>query len=305
MTNLAVVGSLNMDLVVRTRRLPYPGETLLGRDWSQVPGGKGANQAVAAARLGANVSMVGRVGEDDFGRRLRENLRREGVSTEHVRTEAGASTGVALIQVEDSGQNTIVVVPGTNGRVSRQDVDEARAVIHTAQALIAQLEIPLPTVRHALEVAQAAGVLTVLNPAPAEPLTPEFLALADLVVPNETEASLLTGIPVQDWESAEHAAAALHRMGARRVVITLGAGGALWSQEGQVERIPAYAVQALDATAAGDAFVGALTVACAARWDMRTALREASAAGALAATRPGAQPSLPTRHELAAFLETR
>ncbi len=304
MSEIVVVGSLNMDLVVGAPHLPTPGETLLGRNFQMVPGGKGANQAVAAARLGAWVAIVGRVGVDDFGRALRLNLDAAGVDDQYVLNDDSAATGVAVIEVDDNGQNTIVVAPGTNANVSRLDVSAARSVISSARTLVAQLEVPLDTVAYALAMARAAGVLTVLNPAPAQPLAADILSLADILVPNETEATLLTGIPVRDLPSAEAAARELNRQGAQVVVITLGARGALVLENGTAKEVPPFPVRAVDTTAAGDAFVAALAVARTREHDLNTALREASAAGALAATRAGAQPSLPTRVELTQFLKT-
>ncbi len=302
MPNLAVVGSLNMDLVVRTPHLPRPGETILGRDFMIAPGGKGANQTVAAAKLGATVHMIGRVGGDDFGRALRQNLRAAGADDAHLFIEDAAASGIAMIEVDDSGQNTIVVAPGANAHVTRADVDAARSIIAASQAVIAQLEIPLDTVWYALETARAAKVVTILNPAPAQPLSTELLSLVDLLVPNETEAAQLTGVEVNDEADVEQAARQLHERGARVVVITLGARGALALDEDRVWRVPPFRVNAIDTTAAGDAFVGALATAYAAQRDLDAALREASAAGALAATRFGAQPSMPTRAELDEFL---
>jgi ribokinase len=247
--------------------------------------------------------MIGRVGSDDFGRALRENLRAAGADDRCVSTEDSAASGIAIIEVDDSGQNTIVVAPGANAHVARADVDAARSIIVSSQAVIAQLEIPLDTVECALSTARAANVLTILNPAPAQALSTELLALVDLLVPNESEAALLTGIEVTDDVSAEQSARQLHERGAGIVVITLGARGALALSEGKTWRIPPFHVAAIDATAAGDAFVGALATAYATQRDLDAALREASAAGALAATRLGAQPSLPTRAELDEFLK--
>lgn len=303
MSEIVVVGSLNMDLIVRTPRLPRPGETVVGHGFSMAPGGKGANQAIAGARLGARMLIVGRVGADEFGRSLRHNLRAAGVHDVFVVTDEAAATGVALIAVEDSSQNSIVVTAGANAHVSRRDVEAARSAIVSGRALVTQLEVPLEAVTCALRVAHAAHVLTVLNPAPARPLPTDLFTLVDILVPNETEASVLTGTHVQDRESAEAAARELHRRGAQAVVITLGTEGALAYAEGRVHLVPAFAVKAVDATGAGDAFVAALTVARVRGLDWDAALGEASAAGALATTRLGAQPSLPTRAELIAFLE--
>ncbi len=300
--SIIVVGSLNMDLIVRTPRIPAPGETILGHTFSTAPGGKGANQAVAAAKLGAPVKLIGRVGADDFGKQLRSQLNAVGVDAQFVFEDAQAATGVALISVDDQGQNSIIVAPGANGRVTRQDVDSAREAIRAARVVIAQLEIPLDSVTYALRVAHDAGALTILNPAPARQLSSELLQNVDVIVPNETEAAQLTGIPVHDFDSATQAAHALQQMSARTVIITLGEKGALWLNENAVaQQVMPFQVQVVDTTAAGDAFVGALGVALAREQDWETSLRTASAAGALAATKLGAQPSLPTRAEVEEF----
>ncbi len=290
-----------MDLVIRTPHLPAPGETIIGRDFSTAPGGKGANQAVAAARLGGDVVMVGRVGNDDFGRALRANLNAAGVDTAYVANDR-AATGVALITIESGGQNTIVVAPGANGSVFREDVDRAKGAITSSQVLVAQLEVPLDTVTYALEFGRASHIITLLNPAPAQLLSDAVLSLCDIIVPNETEASTLTGIQVKDWDSAERAARELGRRGVQVVVITLGARGALAWDGGAAIRLPAFQITPVDATAAGDAFVGAFAFAQARGMDLPTSLRGANAAGALATTKLGAQPSLPTEDELEAFL---
>jgi ribokinase len=299
-----------MDLVVHAPRLPVPGETVFAGAFTTAPGGKGANQAVAAARLDAEVIMVGRTGADDFGRALRSNLHAAGVDTSHIGEDRDAATGVAVIAVEEGGQNTIIVASGANMRVSRADVDAARSAITEASALIVQLELPLDVVAYSMRLARGAGLLIVLNPAPAQALPLEFLALSDVLVPNESEASRLTGIAVRDASSAEAAARALAPDGVPVVVVTLGAQGALLWHQRSAQFIPPFTVHAVDATAAGDAFVGALTTALLrapqgeplSPASLRLALREASAAGALTATKPGAQPSLPTRAELNHFL---
>jgi ribokinase len=303
MPRIAVVGSLNMDLVVRAPHLPAPGETILARSFSTAPGGKGANQAVAAAKLGAQVVMVGRVGADGFGQTLIENLRTIGVDTTCVSVDPGAPTGIALIEVDDGGQNTIVVASGANALVSRADVEAAHEEITSAMALIVQLEIPLEVVSYALELAHQANILTVLNPAPARTLPNALYDLTDIVAPNETEASILTGIKVTDWANAEAAARLLGQRGARCVVITLGDRGALALSHGTVRRVLPFAVQAVDTTAAGDAFVAALAAGRAVGRSLDAALRFASAAGALATTKLGAQPSMPTQAELDHFIK--
>lgn len=303
MSDLFIIGSLNMDLIVRTPRIPAPGETILGHAFSTAPGGKGANQAVAAAKLGAPVKMLGRAGADDFGKTLRAQLNSVGVDSQFVFQDTNAATGVALISVDDAGQNSIIVAPGANGRVTRNDIDNARGAIRAARVVVAQLEIPLDAVVYAMHVARDARALTILNPAPAQTLPRELFELLEVIVPNETEASQLTGIAVTDFESARSAASALQQMGARRVIITLGEKGALWLDENaKAQHIAPFAIQAIDTTAAGDAFVGALAASLARAQDWTTSLRMASAAGALAATKLGAQPSLPTRAEVEEFL---
>lgn len=303
MSDILVVGSLNMDLIVRAPHLPAPGETILGTTYAQAPGGKGANQAVAAVKLGAPVKLIGRVGKDEFGKQLRANLNAVGVDTQYLGQDPDAPTGVALITVDDDGQNSIVVVSGANGNLGREDVDAAANAFRSAGVVVAQLEIPLDTVAYVLERAAHLNTLTILNPAPAQPLAREILQSASVIIPNETEAAQLTGIPVTDFASAQTAAAALREMGARRIIITLGSRGALWMDEGaNALELPPFQVKAVDTTAAGDAFVGALAAALSRDKDWLTALAESRAAGALAATRPGAQPALPTRAELDEFL---
>lgn len=305
MADILVLGSLNLDLIVRTPRLPAPGETVLGSAFLTAPGGKGANQAVAAAKLGAPVKMIGRVGADDFGKTLRHTLSAVGVDAQYLVTDNETATGVASIWVDERGQNSILVAPGANARVSRADVDAAAAAFHNARVMVAQLEIPLDTVHYAFQCARKQNCLVILNPAPAQSLSRKILELVDLAIPNETEAAQLTGMLVQDFESARNAANVIKQMGARRVLVTLGAQGALFLDDAApAQALPPFSVQAVDTTAAGDAFIGALAAGLARNQDWTTSLREASAAGALAATKLGAQPSLPTRAELDEFLRS-
>ncbi len=304
--NIAVVGSLNMDLVVRSPRIPQPGETIIGSDFQTVSGGKGANQAVAAARLGGQVFMIGRVGTDTFAQTMLHNLRAAGVDHTFVTQDPAAATGVALITVDQAGQNTIVVAAGANMRLTPADVEAAAAVIAGAKVLLLQLEIPLETVTRAAEIARAHGVKVILNPAPvpAHPLPEKLLTLVDFIIPNETETSQLTGLPVGSQGEAEAAALALCKLGVGTVILTLGARGALLANTTETKLCPAFKVTPLDTTAAGDAFMGGFGVALAEGRPLVEAMRWGCAAGALAATRLGAQSSLPARAEVEQMLAT-
>ncbi len=299
---ITVVGSLNMDLVVRAPRIPRPGETIIGGEFRTVPGGKGANQAVAAARLGGQVSMVGRVGSDAFAQSLLDGLAADGVDHTFVTQDPEAATGVALIVVDDAGENSIVVASGANMRLSPADVNAAEAVIAGADVLLLQLEVPLAAVVQAARAARAHGAMVVLNPAPACPLPHELLSLVDVLVPNESETALLTHLPVGDRAEIEAAAIALRELGVDTVVLTLGERGALLVGEGEMELVPAFEVTPVDTTAAGDAFVGGFAVALAEGRSLTDAVRWGNAAGALATTRLGAQPSLPTRRAVEALV---
>ena len=299
---VTVVGSMNMDLVARAPRMPGPGETVIGGDLHMVPGGKGANQAVAAARLGAVVAMVGRMGDDTFGLTLAEGLTRAGVDPTYVGTDPDAATGVALIVVDDSGRNSIVVAPGANMRLSPDHVEGAREAISRADVLLIQLETPVGTVLRAAELAHTRGITVILNPAPAQPVPAELLAQVDVLVPNESETRLLTGLAATDQLAAAQAATALLTKGVDTVILTLGERGALLARAGQLEHFPAFEITPVDTTAAGDAFLGGLAVALAEGRTLREAVWWGNAAGALATTKLGAQPSLPTREELEGLL---
>ena len=298
---VVVFGSINMDLVVRTPRLPAPGETLTGYTFFTAPGGKGANQAVACARLGAPTRMVGRVGDDLFGEQLRASLRSFGVQDDGVLTTPGPS-GVALIAVDDLAENTIVIVPGANGSVSIADIPRLEAVLDGARILLVQLEVPIETVVAAARAAHTRGVTVILDPAPALPLPDELYALADIITPNEHEAATLTGIAVHDDRGAIAAARALIARGARRVALKLGARGALTADaEGEQFWSP-FTVTPVDTVAAGDAFNGGLAVALSEGRSFNEAIRWGLAAGALSVTRHGAQPSMPERNEVLTLL---
>ncbi|OAI71876.1 ribokinase, partial [Ralstonia solanacearum] len=262
--DVLVVGSLNMDLVIRTPCLPQPGQTVSAPALETIPGGKGANQAVAAARLGSRVAMLGCVGDDPHGTALREGLRREGVETAMVTAHAGAPTGIACVTVADSGQNTIVIVAGANRLLTPAMIDAQQAAFERAKVIVCQLESPPDAVERALRLGQRLGKTVILNPAPAAgPLPTPWLAACDYLIPNETEAALLTARPVDSPEAALDAAADLHAQGARHVIITLGARGIAYVDATSRLLMPAYPARAIDATAAGDTFVGALATALA------------------------------------------
>jgi len=299
---VVVVGSLNMDLVVKCPRHPKLGETVLGGVFQTIPGGKGANQAVAAARLGARVEMVGRVGADGFGKDLLDNLSSSGVGISGVLRDSEAATGVALIVVDARGENTIVVASGANMRMLVEDVDAAAAAFRGAAAVLLQLESPVPVVAQAAHLARQCGAKVILNPAPGQPLGADLLALVDYLVPNESETAILTGIEVVDPASRERAADKLLEQGVRTVILTLGEHGALLVNADGARHFPALEVKAVDTTAAGDAFVGAFGAALAEGQPVELAMRFASAAAAISVTRMGAQPSLPNRAEVEAFL---
>ena len=253
MPDILVVGSLNADLVVRAPRFPQPGETISGEDLQVIPGGKGANQAVAAARLGANVSMLGRVGKDNFGDFLLDNLKQNNVDTASIPRDDSA-TGTATIIVDANGQNSIVLSPGANGKVTSADVDHAS--FPKGGLLLLQLEIPTPTVLRAAQRARENGTRVILNPAPAQQLPDELIALADFLIPNESELSLLAHMPVTDFASAEKAANLLLERGAKTVIVTLGSKGALFVDKETRKHIDSFPVKVVDTTAAGDAFIG-------------------------------------------------
>ena len=300
MSDILVIGSLNADLVVRAPRFPSPGETISGEDLAIIPGGKGANQAVAAARQGTSVSMVGRVGDDSFGPTLIQNLQNNNVDTTHVQTDK-AATGTAIIVVDSHGQNSIVLSPGTNGKVTPADVEAIS--FQDADMLLLQLEIPLETVIHAASLARQNGLRVILNPAPARQLPDSLLADVDILVPNESELQLLTGMPVTDTATAETAAKGLLSKGVGTVIVTLGANGALLVTDEKITHIPTFKVDVVDTTAAGDAFIGGLAAALLKDKSLEEAVRYGNASGALATTKFGAQPSLPTADEVEKLLK--
>ncbi|MCC6730363.1 MAG: ribokinase [Chthonomonadales bacterium] len=302
---IAVIGSSNTDMVVKTERIPAPGETVLGGDFVMVPGGKGANQAVAAARLGGDVAFVARVGTDVFGDRSVESIGLAGVDTRSVLRDLAVPSGVALIFVDARGQNSIVVAPGANMALRPACVESARPAIASADVLVLQCEVPLETVAAAIRIGKELGKLVILNPAPAQRLPDGFLDGVSVITPNEVEASLLLGCDVGDDPACVEAARALVARGVGAAVITRGARGAVAVSRGRVHEVPARRVQVVDTTAAGDCFTGALACALGEGTELGPALHFANAAAALSVTRMGAHPSLPTRAEVDAFIAQR
>ena len=304
--HVLVVGSLNMDLVVRMPRIPRPGETLLGGVFKTFPGGKGSNQAVAAARLGARVTMIGCVGSDAFGREMLAMLAAEGIDHTYVRAHPDLATGVALIQVDDQGQNSIAVASGANLALTVEDVENAIRFIDDFDVLVMPLETTIETIHTAAQMASQRGAKVLLNPAPAQVLDRSLLELVDVLLPNEYEIALMTGLPpLKSDAEMRSAAAKLLDLGLKNLIITRGSQGATLYEKYTESNISAFPVQVVDTTAAGDCFVGALAVALCERKTLASASEFASAAAALSVTRVGAQPSLPRREEVIEFMKQR
>lgn len=303
---LIVFGSINIDLVATAPRLPVAGETLLGHDFFNAPGGKGANQGVASAQLGIPTYMVGRVGADSFGAELVNSLQASGVQTENVFLDKTVSSGVAMITVDVKGENQIIVIPGANGRVNHEDVERLSRLLTQATVLLLQFEIPIPAVIAAAKSAREAGVTVILDPAPVQPHLPdELYSLVDIITPNQLEAAQLVGFPVDGEESATKAAAVLRQRGVKNAIVKLGAKGVLCGTLEETFFIPAFDVHTVDTTAAGDAFNGGLAAALHEGLSLRQAVVWGAAAGALTATKLGAQPSLPNRLTFDEFLKQR
>lgn len=299
---ICVVGSANTDLFAYVPRLPQPGETLIGTEFKQGFGGKGSNQAVMAAKLGAAVTMVAKLGADDYGRATVDNYRRYGIDTQYVAFDPQRASGVAPITVGADGRNMIVVIPGANDALTPEDVRRAQMAIEHAHIVICQCEAPDVANLEAFRIARAADVRTILNPAPARPLPSELLDLTDVIVPNETETELLTGMPVATSAEAQAAARELQQRGVRQVIITLGERGALVLDGNRFTEVPAMPVTAVDSSGAGDAFIGSMACYLAAGHTLEGAVAKASAVAALSVTRPGTQSSFPSRDEVDAFL---
>ena len=302
---ITLLGSLNTDLTIRVEKFPRAGETLVGRDFRTGYGGKGANQAYTVARMGGQAFMIGCVGDDDFGSTLLAHMRSVGVDVTHVLLRANAPSGVALITLDASGQNHIVVATGANATLTAADVMAVADVLRRSQAVVSELETTLPATQTALRIAREAGVMTVLNPAPYSPIPDALLTLCDFVIPNETEASKLIGLDVYDVDTARMASQKLKARGARNALITLGAQGVWIDADDFVGLVPAYAVKPVDTVAAGDVFIGAFVTRLCEGADVRSAAQFGCAASAIAVTRPGAQPSIPSRAEVGAFMAER
>jgi ribokinase len=302
MKDILVIGSSNTDMIVQTPHIPRPGETVLGGTFNTAAGGKGANQAVACARAGGKVTFVARVGRDMFGEQALQGFRQDGIDVTYVKQDDTAPSGVAMIMVDEQGENSIAVASGANNNLGPADLEAAREAFQTADTVLMQLETPLETVEAAARMAHEQGIRVILNPAPACTLSDALLQNVSILTPNETEAELLTGITVQDEASAQKAAEVLIGKGVKTVILTLGAAGAYLHTDTFRGMIPSYPVEPVDTTAAGDTFNGVLAVALAEGRSLEQAVTFANAAAALSVTKLGAQPSAPDRENVEAFL---
>ena len=300
MKNICVIGSLNMDLVVNVDTMPKPGQTIIGSNFKEVPGGKGANQAVAMTRLNGNVSMIGKVGEDGFGQTLINSLKNDKVDTTYIQTSKGA-TGVALITVDKNAQNSIVVSPGANFEVKEDDIDNNIEAIKNSDIVVLQLETPLNTIKYALNKAKELNKYTILNPAPAVKLDDEIIKNVDLLTPNETELEIISGVSIETEEDIQKAAQIMIEKGVKELIVTLGSKGSLYINKEKSMFKKAYKVEAVDTTAAGDSYTGALAVALSQDKNIEDAMDFASKVGALSVLKEGAQSSLPTIEDVKNF----
>jgi ribokinase len=303
--NITVIGSSNTDMIIKVPRIPGPKEVVLGGKFSTAPGGKGANQAVAAARAGGKVTFVARVGEDIFGEQALKGFKEEGINTEYIVRDKDAPSGIAEIFVAEGGENCAAVASGANLNLSVYDITAAKEAILSSDILLMQLEIPLKTVQYAAKFAYDNGIRVILNPAPGQPLPIDLLKIVTILTPNEAEAEMLTGIKIEDEGSAEDAGRILISKGVNKVIITIGKKGALILDSSGSELVGGFKVHAVDTTAAGDIFNGALAVALTEKKNIWEAVKFANAAAALSVTRLGAQPSAPSRNDIIEFLKVK
>jgi ribokinase len=302
--NIVVVGSSNTDMIIKTDKIPKPGETVIGGKFYKAAGGKGANQAVATSRAGGNVTFIASIGNDVFGEEAIKGFSDDGINTEYIKNDSGEASGIALILVDSKGENSIAVASGANLKLHESDLEDIHSNITNADVLLMQLEIPIETVQAAAKIAYSAGVKVILNPAPAQALSDDLLKCISVLTPNETEAELLTGVEVNNENDAKKAAKILLEKGVELVIITLGSNGALVATKEDSKLIPGFKVDATDTTAAGDVFNGALAVAISENKGLHDSIKFAHAAAAISVTRMGAQPSAPQRDEIQKMLET-
>lgn len=300
MNKICVIGSLNMDLVVNVDIMPKKGQTLIGSNFKEIPGGKGANQAVAMARLGGDVRMIGKVGKDSFGEALINQLKEDKIKTNYIYKE-DCSSGVAMITVDKNAENSIVVAPGANFRVLEEDIDKCINGIDESDIVVLQLETPISTIKYALKRSKELGKYTILNPAPAVKLEDDIIKNVDLLTPNETELEILSGVKIENEDDIKKAANIMIKKGIKQLIVTLGSKGSLYIDKDTTKLKKSYKVQAIDTTAAGDSYTGALAVAFAKDKKIDEAMNFASKVGALTVTREGAQSSLPTIEEVENF----
>ena len=297
MEKICVIGSLNMDLVVNVDEMPKKGQTLIGSKFREIPGGKGGNQAVAASRLGGDVRMIGKVGDDGFGQRLLNQLKADKVNTDYIQVEEGPS-GVAVITVDKNAENSIVVSPGANFKLTESDIDKCIDAIKESNVVVIQLETPIDTIKYALEKSKELGKFTILNPAPAVKLGDDIIKNVDLLTPNETELEILSGVSIESEEDIQKAANIMIQKGVKQLIVTLGSKGSLYLDKDKIEFKKSYKVEAIDTTAAGDSYTGALSVAFSQGKSIDEAMDFASKVGALCVTKVGAQTSIPNLYDI-------